>query len=117
MEKPQRKPRKLRIIKTIPDLTEENIEQVYQDNFKKIDLDDNDYNKLKGSIEGLHTTPRSLHVDPSKNSYENYSPSRAQRETFKLINSVKALQNTMTELVPNLSAAKKVLDLYKVIKH
>ena len=50
MEKPQRKPRKLRIIKTIPDLTEENIEQVYQDNFKKIDLDD------------ILIDPRGLHI-------------------------------------------------------
>ena len=81
------------------------------------DDDIDDFKKLKGSIEGLHNTPKSLHINPSKNSYENYTPARAQRETFKLINSVKALQNTMTELVPNLSAAKQVLDLYKVIKH
>ena len=44
MEKPRPKPRKLKIIKTIPELTKENIEEVYQANFKRIDLDDKDYN-------------------------------------------------------------------------
>tara|TARA_R110002074_G_scaffold321051_2_gene491495 strand:+ start:9166 stop:12798 length:3633 start_codon:yes stop_codon:yes gene_type:complete len=71
MEKPQRKPRKLRIIKTIPDLTEENIEQVYQDNFKKIDLDDNDYNKFLMKKENLNASV----ISQNENSYTALYPS------------------------------------------
>jgi len=56
MEKPHRKPRKLRIIKTIPDLTEENIQEVYEENFKKIDLDDSDYNKFLMKKEQLNAS-------------------------------------------------------------
>ena len=44
------------------------------------------------------------------------TPAQAQRESYKLIQSVEHLQNTMKELVPNLSAAKKVIDMYKTIK-
>jgi len=61
MEKNPRKPRKLRIIKTIPDLTEENIEEVYEDNFKKIDLDDSDYNKFLMKKELLNANVISQH--------------------------------------------------------
>ena len=39
MEKKKNESSKLRIKKTIPDLTEDNIEKVYEDHFDKIDLD------------------------------------------------------------------------------
>jgi len=44
MEPIKKKAVKLKIIKQIPDLTQENIEDVYKTNFDKIDLDDTDYN-------------------------------------------------------------------------
>ena len=35
------------------------------------------------------------------------TPAQAQRESYKLIQSVEHLQNTMKELVPNLFSIKK----------
>jgi hypothetical protein len=71
MENTRRKPRKLRIIKTIPDLTEENIEEVYQDNFKKIDLDDSDYNNFLMKKEQLNARV----ISQNENSYNGLYPS------------------------------------------
>ena len=45
MDIPKQKQPKMRIKKTpIPTLTEDNIEEVYNNNFNKIDLDDNNFN-------------------------------------------------------------------------
>lgn len=44
METIKKKAVKLKIIKQIPDLTQDNIEEVYNTNFNKIDLDDSNYN-------------------------------------------------------------------------
>ena len=54
MEKSKRrKPIKLRIKKDIPDLTEDNIDSVFNDNFEKIDLDNVDYNTYLNNKELL----------------------------------------------------------------
>jgi len=71
MEKKQRKPRKLRIIKKIPDLTEENIEEVYQTNFEKIDLDDIDYNTFLLKKEQLDANV----ISQNETSYDALYPS------------------------------------------
>ena len=47
---------------------------------------------------------------------ENYSPLKAQQETFKLLNTVRELKTTMEELGPSLSTAKDILGAYKQIK-
>jgi len=54
MEKPKRKPIKLKIKTVIPELTEENIETVFNDNFEKIDLDDVNYNTFLNNKEVLN---------------------------------------------------------------
>jgi hypothetical protein len=54
MEKPKRKPIKLKIKTVIPELTEENIDTVFNDNFEKIDLDDVNYNTFLNNKEVLN---------------------------------------------------------------
>jgi hypothetical protein len=71
MEKTKRKPRKLRIIKTIPDLTEENIEKVYKDSFNKIDLDDSNYNNFLTKKEILNANV----ISQNETSYSALYPS------------------------------------------
>ena len=56
MEKPKKKKSvKLKITKNIPDLTEDNIESVFNKNFENVDilLDDSDYNTFLNKKELL----------------------------------------------------------------
>ena len=62
---------KLRIKKTIPDLTEDNIEKVYEDNFDKINLDDNNYNTFLFKKEQLDHEI----LGQNENKYDNLYPS------------------------------------------
>jgi len=74
-----------------------------------IDVDSNEnsnnsYNKKKGDLSN------------KKVNNKNYTPQKAQQETFKLLNTVRELKETMEELAPSLSTAKDVLGMYKQIK-
>jgi len=74
-----------------------------------IDIDSNDnsdtsYNKKEGNLSN------------KKVNNKNYTPQKAQQETFKLLNTVRELKETMEELAPSLSTAKHVLGMYKQIK-
>jgi superfamily II DNA or RNA helicase len=71
MENKHRKSRKLRIIKKIPDLTEENIEEVYKENFEKIDLDPVEYNDFLIKKEQLNASV----ISQNENSYNTLYPS------------------------------------------
>ena len=73
------------------------------------------YNISTEHSSGVQNVPNALNLIDS-NKVDNMTPAQAQRESYKLIQSVEHLQNTMKELVPNLSAAKKVIDMYKTIK-
>ena len=64
----------------------------------------------------MKSTPSALNLLNKSTPVDRWTPAQAQRESYKLIQSVEHLQNTMKELVPNLSAAKKVIDMYKTIK-
>ena len=70
MEKQKkRKPVKLRLKKDIPDLTEDNIESVFNENFEKIDLDDTNYNTFLNKKELLNQTYISEHESQFSNLY------------------------------------------------
>ena len=72
MEKTKkRKPVKLRLKKDIPDLTEENIESVFNENFEKIDLDDVDYNTFLKNKEILNQK----YISEHENQFSNLYPS------------------------------------------
>ena len=72
MEKQKkRKPVKLRLKKDIPDLTEENIESVFNENFEKIDLDDTNYNTFLNKKELLNQT----YISEHENQFSNLYPS------------------------------------------
>lgn len=72
MEKSKkRKPIKLRIKKDIPDLTEDNIESVFNDNFEKIDLDNVDYNTYLNNKELLNKR----YISEHENQFSNLYPS------------------------------------------
>ena len=72
MEKQKkRKPVKLRLKKDIPDLTEENIESVFNENFEKIDLDDVDYNTFLKNKEILNQK----YISEHENQFSNLYPS------------------------------------------
>ena len=97
------------------------------DDNDKDDNDDNDddngdngekfrpkYNIATGkTVELKPHIPRSLDMNIPA---DRMTPAQAQRASHDLIKSVEHLKNTMEELVPNLSAAKKVIDMYKTIK-
>ena len=67
----QRKPVKLRIKKDIPDLTEDNIESVFNENFEKIDLDNVDYNTFLNNKELLNKK----YISEHENQFSNLYPS------------------------------------------
>ena len=46
---------------------------------------------------------------------EKMTPARAQKETFKLVESVQLLKETMSGLVPSLNQAKEMMSMYKSI--
>ena len=72
MEKSKkRKPIKLRIKKDIPDLTEDNIDSVFNDNFEKIDLDNVDYNTYLNNKELLNKR----YISEHENQFSNLYPS------------------------------------------
>ena len=93
------------------------------DNNDKGDKDEKDekdekfrpkYNIATGkTVELKPHIPRSLDMNIPA---DRMTPAQAQRASHDLIKSVEHLKNTMEELVPNLSAAKKVIDMYKTIK-
>jgi hypothetical protein len=72
MEIPKQKQPKMRIKKTlIPTLTEDNIEEVYNNNFNKIDLDDNNVNTFLFKKEELD----SKIISQNEQKYNNLYPS------------------------------------------
>lgn len=72
MEKSKkRKPVKLRIKKDIPELTEDNIESVFNENFEKIDLDNVDYNTFLNNKEVLNKK----YISEHENQFSNLYPS------------------------------------------
>lgn len=102
------------------DNSEDNEDDLYdnEDNEDNEDMSDTDESKLpKYNISTEHSSgvPNALNLIKDEK-VKDMTPAQAQRESYKLIQSVEHLQNTMKELVPNLSAAKKVIDMYKTIK-
>lgn len=105
------------------DNSEDNEDDLYDndDNEDNEDMSDTDESKLpKYNISTEHSSgvpkvPNALNLIKDEK-VKDMTPAQAQRESYKLIQSVEHLQNTMKELVPNLSAAKKVIDMYKTIK-
>ena len=105
------------------DNSEDNEDDLYdnEDNEDNEDMSDTDESKLpKYNISTEHSSgvpkvPNALNLIKDEK-VKDMTPAQAQRESSKLIQSVEPLQNTMKELVPNLSAAKKVIDMYKTIK-
>jgi hypothetical protein len=73
MEKQKRrKPnKKLKLIESIPILTEENIESVFKDNFDKIDLDNSNYNNFLNQKEILNRK----FISENEDKYNNLYPS------------------------------------------
>jgi len=83
-----KKPTKLKIKKEIPELTEENIETVFNDNFEKIDLDDKDYNTYLNKKELLNQEYISQHDDKFATLYpslddSNFNIKIAQKKEFE----------------------------------
>jgi hypothetical protein len=75
MEKPKRRPTKLKIKTVIPELTEENIETVFNDNFEKIDLDDTNLNTFLNNKELLNKRFINQHNSDFSNLYPSLDDS------------------------------------------
>lgn len=75
--------------------------EIEEDEIEDSDID-NDYN------------------DPSKKilnkKIKEYTPQEAQKESFRLLNTVRELKQTVDTLVPALGSAKEVLDVYKNLR-
>jgi hypothetical protein len=54
-------------------------------------------------------------VEPSNKSPSEMTPALAQRETFRLIETVKMLEDTMKDLAPTLKEGHKVMESFKKI--
>lgn len=54
-------------------------------------------------------------VEPSNKKASDMSPALAQRETFRLIETVKMLEDTMKDLAPTLKEGHKVMESFKKI--
>ena len=44
---------------------------------------------------------------------DKYTPSQAQRETFRLIDTVKQLDTTLKDMGPTLSEGKKIINMFQ----
>ena len=74
MDIPKQKQPKMRIKKTpIPTLTEDNIEEVYNNNFNKIDLDDNNFNTFLFKKEELDSKIISQNGQKYNNLYSTWT--------------------------------------------
>jgi|TARA_B110000858_G_scaffold108012_1_gene123447 hypothetical protein len=105
-EKEKKNPKKS---KSDNDLRESDGNDISLNDVDSIDVDSNEnsnnsYNKKEGDLSN------------KKIDNKNYTPQKAQQETFKLLNTVRELKETMEELAPSLSTAKDVLGMYKQIK-
>lgn len=82
---------------------------------KKADANENELAKLSDKKElGLTDEERYQNENSTSNlSVDEHSPASAQRETFRLINTVKQLDTTIKELAPTLKSGKKIIEAYQ----
>ena len=80
------------------------------------DLSDKDKDKLQSDkeLEIGHEEGKASKKSSDKPAAET-SPAVAQRETFRLINTVKQLDSTIKNLAPTLKQGKKILEAYEKI--
>jgi hypothetical protein len=103
-------------------------EDVDTTNFKDEDLDkilDNDekqsndeHENLKKAGGGLEQLKDLLDMAKKESPYQNkdtstYTPAQAQRATFHLIDTVKQLKETMSEMMPLMKAGNNLMELHK----
>jgi hypothetical protein len=106
-----------------PSKTENNDNTDYNDeDLDKILIDDekqgNDENEhLKQAGGGLEQLKDLIDMAKKESPYSNnktdYTPAQAQRATFHLIDTVKQLKETMTEMMPLMKAGKNLIGLHQ----
>ena len=89
------------------------------DNDEKQSNDENEHLKKAGG--GLEQLKELIDMAKKESPYhdkdiDTYTPSKAQRTTFHLIDTVKQLKETMTEMMPLMKAGKTLLDLNQKMK-
>jgi hypothetical protein len=87
-----------------------NTEQVAEEKKKKL------YEEAGGGLEGLsYLLKKAKEESPYENQNKNtddYTPAQAQRETHRLIDTVKQLKETMAEMMPLMHTGNRVMELY-----
>lgn len=87
-----------------------NTEQIAEEKKKKL------YEEAGGGLEGLsHLLKKAKEESPYENDNKNtddYTPAQAQRETHRLIDTVKQLKETMAEMMPLMHTGNRVMELY-----
>jgi hypothetical protein len=93
-------------------IKEDDLEQMLKDDE---DSDRKEFNKQGGAMAELGSL---IDMAKSESPYSNkkmdeYTPAQAQKATYRLIDTVKQLKETMESMGPTLKAGKSLIDLYK----
>ncbi len=68
-------------------------------------------------VEGLEHLQKLLNMAKKDSPYSkdknDYTPAQAQRETFRLIDTLKQLKETMTDMMPMVKAGTSLIEVYK----
>jgi hypothetical protein len=100
--------KKVNHLKKIINKLENGISLTNDDLIEKNDLDDFNFDKSVDNDDDL--------VDIEKKETKDYTPSEAQKQTYKLIDTVKQLNSTIKTLGPTLEMGKQVMDKMKKYK-
>lgn len=74
------------------------------------------FNEAGGGLDGLSkllSSARNESIDSREKGADDHTPAEAQRKTHQLIDTMKQLKETMTEMMPVMKQSTQVMDLYK----
>lgn len=94
----------------------DNILATDEDNEKRGDEAQKDlFEKAGGGLEGLSKllqSAREESPDSEEKTADDHTPAEAQRKTHQMINTMKMLKETMTEMIPVMKQSSQVMNLY-----
>jgi len=98
-------------------ITDEDLDKILEEDEKQSSDENAHLQKAGGGLDQLKTlldmAKKESPFDKSKNDIANYTPAQAQRATYHLIDTVKQLKETMTEMMPLVKVGKNLIGLHK----
>lgn len=99
--------------------TEKELDDLLEKDKEDVEREDSVLKKAGGGLEQLHELIEKAKKDSpyydEQKSISSYSPAQAQRATYHLVDTVKQLQDTMTQMMPLIKSGTNLLNLQKKI--